>query len=51
MFKIMGKLKGCETEEIDEFETKKEADLMLIEYIMAFGGARNGWKLWIKKVR
>ena len=49
MFKIMGKYKNLEPEEIDEFKTKKEADLMLIEYIMAYGGSQAGWKLWVKK--
>jgi len=44
-FKIMGKYRE-ETEEVDEFETREEADSMLDEYRLAFG---EGWRLWIKK--
>ena len=44
MYVIRGKLKGMDSEDIDEFETKKEAESMLYEYALAYG---SGWKLWI----
>lgn len=46
MFKIMGKLPGLETEEIDSADTMKEARYLLKEYRMAFGPE---WSLWIKR--
>lgn len=46
MIIIKGKLKGGETEEIDEFETEEEALKMLEEYVLAFG---SGWHLWLSE--
>jgi hypothetical protein len=43
MFIIMGTYQG-KTEEIDEFDTRDEAEKMLGEYRMAFGA---GYALWI----
>lgn len=49
MYIIMGKYEGCdEAEEIDEFDTRKEALKMLSEYRLAYGA---GWKLWIRGKR
>ena len=45
MYKIVGRCQG-EKEEIDEFETIKEAKEMLTEYRIAFG---QGWMLWVEK--
>ena len=45
MFKIMGTYRG-NTELVDEFETRKEAEICLGEYRLAFG---LGWSLWITK--
>lgn len=44
MFTIKGRYRG-QTEEIDSFETRKEAVAMLQEYVAAFG---PGWHLWIE---
>jgi len=46
MYKIMYQFKDQEPEEVDEFDTKKEALLMLREYQIAYPA---GSKLWIKK--
>jgi hypothetical protein len=43
MFIIMGTYQG-KTEEIDEFDTRAEAEQMLSEYRMAFGA---DWALWV----
>ena len=48
MYKIMYQYKDQEPEEVDEFDTKKEAMSMLSEYRMAYPA---GSKLWIKKER
>ena len=40
---IMGSYQG-KTEEIDNFETLKEAEKMLVEYKLAYG---KDWSLWI----
>lgn len=45
MYKIMGRYKGGEPEEIDIAETNAEAEYLLNEYVLAFG---RGWELWIK---
>ncbi len=45
MYLIMGKSKAG-TEEIDEFDTRKEALKMLAEYRVAYGA---GWTMWIKR--
>jgi hypothetical protein len=47
MYKIMGRYAG-RTEEIDEFDSKEEAENMLGEYRMAYGA---GWSLWIEDAR
>lgn len=44
MFKIMGRYNKV-TEEIDEADTREDAEFLLNEYSMAFG---DGWELWIK---
>ena len=44
MFKIMGKYNG-NIEEIDSFDSRREAVQMLGEYRMAFG---SSWELWIE---
>jgi hypothetical protein len=43
MFKIMGRYKNVE-EEIDEADTREDAEFLLDEYCMAYG---DGWELWI----
>jgi len=48
MFKIMGKYTDCPWEEIDSFGTRKEAEVMLAEYKIAYGA---GWSLKIVKGR
>ena len=48
MYKIMGKYTGCSWEEVDNFNTRKEAESMLAEYSMAYG---SDWTLKIVKVR
>ena len=48
MYVIRGKYPGCAWEDIDEFETYKEAEKMLAEYRMAYGPE---WLLMIKKRR
>ena len=47
MFKIVGVYEG-NREVIDEFDTREEAERMLVEYRMAFG---KDWLLSIKEVR
>lgn len=42
-FKIMGEYRG-NREEIDEAETKKEAEQLAREYRIAFG---EDWRIWI----
>lgn len=44
MIAILGKYKNLPIERIDEFDTKKEAEKMLVEYRMAFG---PDFSLWI----
>lgn len=44
MFVILGRYHG-RTEEIDSFSSRKEAERMLVEYMMAFGPS---WTLWIQ---
>ena len=46
VYKIRGKYPGCPWEDIDEFDTKEEAQAMLSEYRMAYGPE---WRLCIKK--
>ena len=46
VYKIRGKYHGCPWEDIDEFDTKEEAQAMLSEYRMAYGPE---WRLCIKK--
>lgn len=48
MYIIRGKYERCPWEQIDEFDTKEEAESMLKEYRLAFG---SGWLLEIKKGR
>jgi hypothetical protein len=43
-YKIMGKYRS-EVEEIDSCESKKEADILLQEYRMAFG---MSWRVWVE---
>jgi hypothetical protein len=43
-FEIWGSF-GGKSECLDEFESKEEAEEMLREYRLAFGG---WWKLWLK---
>ncbi len=45
MYKIIGTYKNCNKEVIDEFDTKYEAEKMLIEYRFRFG---SDYTLWIK---
>ena len=45
MYRIVGSYQGKPEEVIDQFRTKKEAELMLAEYSLAFG---SGWTLNIK---
>ena len=45
MYKIMGKSKQGK-EELDTAETRKEAQRLVGEYIMAFG---PGWTVWLEK--
>ena len=46
MYVIRGKYPGCAWEDIDEFNTREEAEEMLAEYRMAYGPE---WSLTIKK--
>ena len=46
MFKIMGKYKGGSWEEIDTADTKQDAEYLLQEYRIAYGGE---WRLKITK--
>jgi hypothetical protein len=46
MYLIMGQYEGRDAEEIDEFDTRKEALQMLAEYQLAYG---SGWRLWVRK--
>lgn len=46
VYKIRGKYPGEPWEDIDEFDTKEEAQTMLTEYRMAYGPE---WRLCIKK--
>lgn len=48
MYVIRGKYTGCSWEDIDEFDTKEEAERMLSEYRMAYG---SGWLFAIKHRR
>lgn len=48
MYIIRGKYPGCAWEDIDEFETKAEAEAMLREYRAAYGPE---WSLTIKHRR
>ena len=48
MYVIRGKYTGCPWENIDEFETREEAERMLDEYIMAYGA---GWRFAIKTTK
>ena len=45
MYRIVGSYQGKPEEVIDRFRTRKEAELMLAEYSLAFG---SGWTLYIK---
>jgi len=47
MYKIFWKY-GGNVEEIDEFETEKEAVAMMAEYRIAYGPAAG--EMWVKKV-
>jgi len=42
-YKIMGEYRR-KTEEIDEVDTKKEADYLAREYRIAYGG---DWRIWV----
>jgi len=44
MYKIMGRYNGADAEEIDEADTREDAEYLLEEYSTAFG---DGWELWI----
>jgi hypothetical protein len=44
MFKIIGVYRG-EKEELDSFETREEAEAMLVEYKLAYG---SSWYLYIR---
>ncbi len=46
MYSIVGSYRGQPEEVIDRFRSKKEAELMLCEYRLAFG---QGWVLYIKE--
>jgi hypothetical protein len=46
LFIILGKLTGRPQEEIDQFESRTEAEAMLSEYRHAFG---PGWILWVEE--
>lgn len=48
MYKIRGKYQGQPWEDIDEFDTRKEALAMLDEYRMAYGA---GWQLKVVRGR
>lgn len=48
MYKIWGKYQGQPWEVIDTFATRREAELMLAEYRLAFG---SGWVLEIRRGR
>ena len=48
MYKIKGKYQGGAWDEIDEFDSKVEADAMLREYAMAYG---PGWQLKVVRGR
>lgn len=43
MYKIFGRYQGVE-EELDSFDTRKEAEAMANEYRTAFGA---GWTIWV----
>ena len=43
---VMGRYKGCEAEEVDEADTRSEAEWLAGEYKIAFG---RGWDLWVEK--
>ena len=45
MFKLYGKFNG-NTELIDEADTKKEIQVLLIEYLIAFGPK---WDIWTEE--
>ena len=47
VWRIMGRYCGS-TEEVDEFDTFREARDMVKEYRLAFGA---GWSLWVKRGR
>ena len=44
---IFGMYQGT-TEEIDSFDSLREANAMLREYRLSFGG---GWQLWVKRCK
>lgn len=46
MYKIMGRYRDNEPEEIDEFDDRSVAEAMLDEYSTAFG---QGWELWVRR--
>tara|TARA_Y100000034_G_C6730559_1_gene323607 strand:- start:283 stop:426 length:144 start_codon:yes stop_codon:yes gene_type:complete len=45
MYKILGRYRGMEWEEIDQCEDSWECDRLLNEYILAFG---KGWEFRVK---
>ncbi len=45
MYKIMARSKAG-TEEVDTAATKKEAETLVSEYLMAFG---PGWTIWFTR--
>lgn len=45
LFKIMGEF-GGKTEQIDDTESRKEAEILAREYRVAFG---ESWRIWIEE--
>ena len=45
LYKIMGEYRR-KTEEIDEVDTKKEADYLAREYRIAYG---EDWRIWVEE--
>lgn len=45
-YKIMGKYKNLEEEELDIAKTEEEAEYLRKEYVMAFD---SDWRIWIMK--
>lgn len=45
LFKIMGEFRG-NTEQIDDTESRKEADFLAREYRVSFG---ESWRIWVEE--